>query len=47
MRISVTGHTGYIGSVVVEELLGQNHSVVVVDNLERVTGQKFSHERRS
>ena len=33
MRIVVTGGAGYIGSVVVEELLSDNHEVIVYDNL--------------
>ena len=33
MRILVTGGAGYIGSVVVERLLGAGHSAVVYDNL--------------
>ncbi len=33
MRVLVTGGAGYIGSVVVEELLKDNHEVVVYDNL--------------
>lgn len=33
MRVLVTGGAGYIGSVVVEELLGDGHDVVVYDNL--------------
>ena len=34
MVILVTGGAGYIGSIVVEELLRQDYSVVVVDNLQ-------------
>jgi UDP-glucose 4-epimerase len=33
MRVLVTGGAGYIGSVVVEELLNDGHDVVVYDNL--------------
>lgn len=33
MRVLVTGGAGYIGSVVVEELLRDDHQVVVYDNL--------------
>ena len=33
MRVLVTGGAGYIGSVVVEELVRDGHHVVVYDNL--------------
>src|SRR5436190_172041 len=35
MRVLVTGGAGYIGSVVVEELINDNHDVVVYDNLSK------------
>lgn len=34
MNVLVTGGAGYIGSIVVEQLLLQDHQVVVVDNLQ-------------
>src|SRR5260370_36968050 len=35
MRVLVTGGAGYIGSVVVEELLNDAHEVIVFDNLSK------------
>lgn len=35
MRVLVTGGAGYIGSVVVEQLLGDGHDVIVYDNLSK------------
>ncbi len=35
MRVLVTGGAGYIGSVVVEELLTQQHTPIVYDNLSK------------
>lgn len=34
MAILVTGGAGYIGSICVEELLKQNHEIIVIDNLQ-------------
>lgn len=34
MKLLVTGGAGYIGSICVEQLLHQNHKVVVIDNLQ-------------
>src|SRR5437764_399645 len=35
MRILVTGGAGYIGSVIVEELIARGHHAVVYDNLSK------------
>src|SRR5262245_9754754 len=35
MNVLVTGGAGYIGSVVVERLISQNHNTVVYDNLSK------------
>lgn len=57
MRVLVTGGAGYIGSVVVEELLAHSHSAVVYDNLtkghresiapgaEFIRGELLDHEK--
>jgi len=34
VNLLVTGGAGYIGSIVVEKLLDQNHTVIVIDNLQ-------------
>ena len=34
-KVLVTGGAGYIGSVVVEQLLAQGHAVVALDDLSR------------
>jgi UDP-glucose 4-epimerase len=49
MKILVTGGAGYIGSVVVEQLIAAGESVVVFDNLSQGRRQIFSvlHERRT
>ena len=49
MRILVTGGAGYIGSVIVEELVESGHEVIVYDNLSKghrdaiVPGARFVH----
>jgi UDP-glucose 4-epimerase len=43
MRVLVTGGAGYIGSIVVEQLLHDAHSVVVYDNLSK--GHRLSTPR--
>src|SRR5690349_991528 len=35
MKVLVTGGAGYIGSFMVKSLVGDNHEVTVIDNLER------------
>ncbi len=45
MKILVTGGAGYIGSVVVEELIENGHSVVVYDNLSK--GHRESVDTRA
>lgn len=49
MKILVTGGAGYIGSVVVEQLIAAGESVVVFDNLSQGHRQIFFvlHERRT
>ena len=42
MNIIVTGGTGYIGSHTVVELLDQNHTVTIVDNLSNSTEDVIS-----
>jgi UDP-glucose 4-epimerase len=46
MRVLVTGGAGYIGSVVVEELLRAGHAVVVLDNLSRGHADAVAGEAR-
>ena len=42
MKVLVTGDAGYIGSVVTEGLLGEAHSVTVLDNLQQGHRQAVS-----
>jgi UDP-glucose 4-epimerase len=44
MRVLVTGGAGYIGSVVVSQLVGAGHEVVVYDNLSRGHRESVSSE---
>ncbi len=45
MRILVTGGAGYIGSVVVKDLIEKGHEVTVIDNLEK--GKKELVDKRA
>jgi UDP-glucose 4-epimerase len=45
MRVLVTGGAGYIGSVVVEELIKDDHEVIVYDNLSK--GHRSSVHRNA
>ena len=44
MNILVTGGAGYIGSVLTEELVGQGHQVIVLDNLQQGHRAAVVHE---
>jgi len=46
MNIMVTGGAGYIGSVIVEQLLERNHKILVVDNLQQGHIEAISHEAK-
>lgn len=44
MKILVTGGAGYIGSVVVAQLVRENHTVTVLDNLSNGNRRAVSHD---
>jgi NAD(P)-dependent dehydrogenase (short-subunit alcohol dehydrogenase family) len=44
MRILVTGGAGYIGSVITDQLIADNHAVVVYDNLTKGHRESVSQD---
>lgn len=47
MHVAVTGGAGFIGSTLVDRLLGEGHSVTVIDNLWSGNQSNLDHARRT